>query len=197
MLQIDHIQRWSSQKGGRGWILSKHSDYICIPRRGDWWCCPERPRRQDQLPPWRGTGWQRFVSLSALSGDINVFSKKISSHLTILVSFLIIAGRSPPVNLQPGGSRLGSARQLSGSRSTTRYSGHSHEQEVDGQSWQVYVDTSRWIIQPLRNPSILVCLPEFVSDLMLSWTKGEERPQSGSLVKLITQDGKTKLEFVK
>ena len=40
-------------------------------------------------------------------------------------------------------------------------------------------------------------LAEFVSDLLLSWTKGEERPPSGSLVKLVTLDGKTSLEFVK
>jgi len=38
---------------------------------------------------------------------------------------------------------------------------------------------------------------EFVSDLMIQWTRGEERPQSGSLVKLVTEDGKTKLEIVK
>ena len=39
--------------------------------------------------------------------------------------------------------------------------------------------------------------PEFVSDLLIQWTRGEERPQSGSLVKLVTQEGKTRLEFVK
>ena len=32
---------------------------------------------------------------------------------------------------------------------------------------------------------------DFVSELMLKWTQGEERPESGSLVSLVTQEGIT------
>lgn len=34
---------------------------------------------------------------------------------------------------------------------------------------------------------------EFVAELFLKWTKGNDRPKSGSLVQLITKDNKTKL----
>ena len=38
---------------------------------------------------------------------------------------------------------------------------------------------------------------EFVSDLLHCWaSQPGERPQSGSLVKLVTQEGDTKLEIV-
>ena len=31
---------------------------------------------------------------------------------------------------------------------------------------------------------------------MVKWTEGVDRPKSGSLVKLVTKDGNTNLEFV-
>lgn len=34
---------------------------------------------------------------------------------------------------------------------------------------------------------------EFVAELFLKWTKGEDRPENGSLVKLVTKDSKTEL----
>lgn len=37
---------------------------------------------------------------------------------------------------------------------------------------------------------------EFVSELMLKWARGEDRPASGSLVKLLTKDRETQLEVV-
>jgi len=45
--------------------------------------------------------------------------------------------------------------------------------------WMPKADTSSWT--PLG----------FVADLMMKWTRGEERPESGSLVSLDTQDGVT------
>jgi len=45
--------------------------------------------------------------------------------------------------------------------------------------WMPKADTSTWT--PL----------DFVSELMLKWTQGEERPESGSLVSLVTQEGIT------
>ena len=39
------------------------------------------------------------------------------------------------------------------------------------------------------------CL-DFVSDLLVQWTEGKDRPQSGSLVKMVTQEGETKLEIL-
>jgi len=51
--------------------------------------------------------------------------------------------------------------------------------------WMAKADKSTWT--PL----------DFVSDLMVQWTQGEARPESGSLVKLLTQEGQTRLEIVK
>lgn len=48
--------------------------------------------------------------------------------------------------------------------------------------WMPKADTSTWT--PL----------EFVADLMMSWTRKEERPVSGSLVKLVTENGVTTTE---
>lgn len=45
--------------------------------------------------------------------------------------------------------------------------------------WMPKADTSTWT--PLG----------YVADLMLKWTQGSERPESGSLVSLITKDGET------
>merc|ERR1712083_893529 len=50
--------------------------------------------------------------------------------------------------------------------------------------WMSKADTSTWT--PL----------EFLSDLMLRWTKGDERPPSGSLVRLVTEDSQTRLELL-
>merc|ERR1712012_1374669 len=50
--------------------------------------------------------------------------------------------------------------------------------------WMSKADTSTWT--PL----------DFLSDLMLRWTKGDERPPSGSLVKLVTEDSQTRLELL-
>eukprot|EP00096_Caligus_rogercresseyi_P015944 TRINITY_DN844_c0_g3_i2.p1 TRINITY_DN844_c0_g3~~TRINITY_DN844_c0_g3_i2.p1 ORF type:complete len:236 (-),score=92.39 TRINITY_DN844_c0_g3_i2:278-985(-) len=36
---------------------------------------------------------------------------------------------------------------------------------------------------------------EYVSELLLTWSKGGERPPNGSLVQMITKDGKTELAF--
>ena len=36
-------------------------------------------------------------------------------------------------------------------------------------------------------------LIEFVSSLLLKWAVGEDRPESGSLVKLVTEGGNTSL----
>jgi len=45
--------------------------------------------------------------------------------------------------------------------------------------WMPKADTSTW------TPLV------YVADLMVKWTSGEERPESGSLVSLVTQDGIT------
>ena len=37
---------------------------------------------------------------------------------------------------------------------------------------------------------------DFVTGLMFKWATGEDRPESGSLVKLVTQGGNTTLEMV-
>merc|ERR1711990_785679 len=50
--------------------------------------------------------------------------------------------------------------------------------------WMSKADTTTWT--PL----------EFLSDLMLRWTKGDERPPSGSLVKLVTESSQTRLELL-
>jgi len=50
--------------------------------------------------------------------------------------------------------------------------------------WMAKADKSTWT--PL----------DFVSGLMVKWTEGVDRPKSGSLVKLVTKDGNTNLEFV-
>lgn len=50
--------------------------------------------------------------------------------------------------------------------------------------WMAKADKSTWT--PL----------DFVSGLMVQWTEGVDRPKSGSLVKLVTKDGNTNLEFV-
>jgi len=50
--------------------------------------------------------------------------------------------------------------------------------------WMSKADTTKWT--PL----------EFVAELFMKWSKGEERPASGSLVKLVTEGGKTELVMV-
>uniref|UniRef100_A0A2M4AQ48 Dihydropteridine reductase n=1 Tax=Anopheles triannulatus TaxID=58253 RepID=A0A2M4AQ48_9DIPT len=50
--------------------------------------------------------------------------------------------------------------------------------------WMPDADTSTWT--PL----------EFLAELFHKWTKGEDRPANGSLVKLITKDSKTELVIV-
>jgi len=50
--------------------------------------------------------------------------------------------------------------------------------------WMSKADTSTWT--PL----------DFLSELMLRWTKGDERPPSGSLVRLVTEDSQTRLELL-
>lgn len=47
--------------------------------------------------------------------------------------------------------------------------------------WMADADFSTWT--PL----------EFVADLFVKWTKGDERPSSGSLIQLVTKDSKTSL----
>ena len=48
--------------------------------------------------------------------------------------------------------------------------------------WMPKADMTKWT--PL----------EFVADLMVKWSKGEERPEvNGSLVRLVTQDSVTRL----
>lgn len=47
--------------------------------------------------------------------------------------------------------------------------------------WMAKADTSTWT--PL----------EYVAELLVKWARGEERPNSGSLVQLITKDGQTSL----
>merc|ERR1719291_800250 len=50
--------------------------------------------------------------------------------------------------------------------------------------WMSKADTTKWT--PL----------EFVAELFMKWITGEERPASGSLVKLVTEGGKTELVMV-
>jgi len=50
--------------------------------------------------------------------------------------------------------------------------------------WMAKADTSTWT--PL----------EYVSSLLLGWAGSEERPPNGSLVKMVTEEGKTHLVFV-
>jgi len=50
--------------------------------------------------------------------------------------------------------------------------------------WMAKADQSTWT--PL----------DFVTGLMFKWATGEDRPESGSLVKLVTQGGNTTLEMV-
>lgn len=47
--------------------------------------------------------------------------------------------------------------------------------------WMPKADTSTWT--PL----------DFVAELLLKWAKGDERPNSGSLVQLVTKGGQTSL----
>ena len=63
-----------------------------------------------------------------------VFTEAHINLLILLSILVIITGSSSPVDLQPGCPRLWSATQLSSSGPAARHSGHSHEQEVDGQS---------------------------------------------------------------
>jgi len=50
--------------------------------------------------------------------------------------------------------------------------------------WMAKADTTKWT--PL----------EFVAELFMKWIKGQERPASGSLVKLVTENSKTELVLV-
>lgn len=36
---------------------------------------------------------------------------------------------------------------------------------------------------------------EFLASLLVAWSRGEERPASGSLVRLVTRDNQTTLEM--
>ena len=49
--------------------------------------------------------------------------------------------------------------------------------------WMAKADTSTWT--PL----------DFVCSLVVSWARGEDRPPSGALVKLVTEDNVTSLEM--
>ena len=82
-------------------------------------------------------------------------------------------------------------------------------QEVDVEGRHINLDSTRFFIRPyvevtcvskLKSETIL-SNSEYVNEsltfhLLFRWTKGDERPPSGSLVKLVTEDSQTRLELL-